>query len=127
VSTTAAWDAAAAAVARVGESAGVRACAVLDRRGELLAASAENDAVAHDGVAHDGAARDWAGQAERIWDAAADPARPAPVHVHVATEGGEVFAVRGEGGAIIAVADRFALASLMLCDLRAALRDLGRA
>jgi hypothetical protein len=117
VSATAATDAAAAAVARLGEGAGVRACAVLDRSGEVLAASADNDR----------AARDWAGQAERIWDAAADPARPAPVHVHVATEGGEVFAVRGEGGAIIAVADRFALASLMLCDLRAALRDLGRA
>lgn len=114
MSTTAA---AAAAVARIGESAGVRACAVLDRRGELLAASAEND----------GAALDWAGQAERIWAAAADPTRPAPVHVHVATEGGEVFAVRGDGAAIVAIADRFALASLMLCDLRAALRDLDAA
>ncbi|GIK77027.1 MAG: hypothetical protein EDQ89_11130 [Acidobacteria bacterium] len=108
----AATDAAAAAVARLGEGAGVRACAVLDSGGELLAASADND---------------WAAQAERIWDAAADPQRPAPAHVHVATDGGEVFAVRGPAGAIIAVADRFALASLMLCDLRAALRGLDRA
>lgn len=102
-------DAAAAAVARLCEGAGVRACAVLGPRGELIAASAEND---------------WSAQAGRIWEAAADPERPAPAHVHVATDGGEVFAVRGGSGSIIAVADRFALASLMLCDLRAALRDL---
>lgn len=102
-------DAAAAVVARLGEGAGVRACAVLDPGGELLAASADGD---------------WAVQARRIWEAAADPERPAPVHVHVATDGGELFAVRGGRGAIIAVADRFTLASLMLCDLRAALRDL---
>jgi hypothetical protein len=122
VSAPAATDAAAAAVARLCEGAGVRACAVLDSGGEVLAASAGND-----GAARDWAARDWAGQAERIWEAAAaDPERPAPVHVHVAIEGGEVFAVRDEGGAIIAVADRFALSSLMLCDLRAALRDLER-
>lgn len=121
MSAPAATDAAAAAVARLGEGAGVRACAVLDRSGEVLAASAEDDRAARDR-----AARDWAEQAERIWDAAADPARPPPVHVHIAIEGGEVFAVRDEGGAIIAVADRFALSSLMLCDLRAALRDLER-
>ncbi len=109
MSATAATDAAAAAVEQLGAGAGIRACAVLDPGGELLAASADND---------------WAAQARRIWEAAADPARPAPVHVHVATDGGEVFVVRGGSGTIIAVADRFALASLMLCDLRAALRGL---
>ena len=104
-----ATDPADAAVGRLTGSAGVRACALFDLDGELLAASGDND---------------WVGQARRIWSAAADPSRPAPVHVHVATDGGEVFAVRGGDLTIVAIADRFALASLVLCDLRAALRGL---
>lgn len=44
--------------------------------------------------------------------------------IHVATEQGEVFAVRGAGMVAIAVTERFALASLMLFDLRSILRDL---
>ena len=42
----------------------------------------------------------------------------------MAAEGGEVFATRVDGVTAIAVTDRFALSSLMLCDLRAALREL---
>jgi hypothetical protein len=105
--STAAADAAARAAARLTGGAGVRACALFDRDGELLAASGDND---------------WTTQAQRIWEAAADGSYPAPAHVHVATDGGEVFAVRGARTAIVAVTDRFALASLVLCDLRAALR-----
>lgn len=93
------------------ESAGLRACAIIGSGGELIAASSPND---------------WAAQAGRLWGAAADPSRPPPAHVHVAIDGGEVFAVRSGRASAIAIADRFALASLVLCDLRAALRRLGR-
>jgi len=93
----------------IDESAGLRACALIVA-GEVVAATA---------------AADWAAQSERLWAAAADADRPLPEHVHVAVDGGEVFAVRGEHGSVIGLADRFALASLVLCDLRAALRRLG--
>src|SRR5919201_1585895 len=63
-----------------------------------------------------------------------DPRRPGPdaartepaTHVHVATEEGEAFAVRHEGLAMVSVADRFTLSSLMIFDMRAVLRDLTR-
>ena len=49
----------------------------------------------------------------------------APVEqIHIATEQGEVFAVRAGGFVAVAVAERFALASLMLFDMRAVLREL---
>jgi predicted regulator of Ras-like GTPase activity (Roadblock/LC7/MglB family) len=55
----------------------------------------------------------------------ADRAGEEPVEqVHIATEQGEVFAIRTAGLAAISVTDRFALASLMLFDLRSALRQL---
>jgi hypothetical protein len=44
----------------------------------------------------------------------------------VATEDGEAFAVRHEDLAMVAVAERFTLASLMIFDMRAVLRDLVR-
>ena len=110
---TAAADRAEGVVAElIEESAGLRACAIIGPGGELIAASAAND---------------WAAQAERLWSAAADPSRPAPVHVHVAIAGGELFAVRSNHASAIGIADRFALASLVLCDLRAALRRLAPA
>jgi len=96
----------------IDRSAGLRACAFIDPGGRLLAASA-------DGV--------WSGQADRLWAAAADPSRPAAAYVHVAIDGGELFAVRSAHGSVIAITDRFALSSLMLCDLRAALRRLAPA
>lgn len=109
MSASAPAAAAALAVERLDALAGVRACAILDRDGGLLAASGRND---------------WAVQAARIWDAAGDPKRPAPAYVHVATDGGEVFAVRGRRADVVAIADRFTLASLLLCDLRDALRGV---
>ncbi len=57
-------------------------------------------------------------------DAAGDQAAS---HVHVATEDGEAFAVRHEGLVMVAVAERFTLASLMIFDMRAVLRDLAGA
>ena len=53
-----------------------------------------------------------------------DPAGADPAYVHVAIDGGELFAVRDERFTVIGIADRFSLASLILCDLRAALRRL---
>lgn len=43
---------------------------------------------------------------------------------HIATEQGEVFAVRHAGLTAVAVTDRFALSSLLFFDMRAVLRDL---
>jgi predicted regulator of Ras-like GTPase activity (Roadblock/LC7/MglB family) len=47
--------------------------------------------------------------------------------VHIATEQGEVFAIRREGLAAVAVTERFALASLLFFDMRSILRDLAGA
>jgi hypothetical protein len=91
------------------ESAGLRSCAVIDGHGEVLAATDS---------------REWAEQAERLWGAAADPGHADPAYVHVAIDAGELFAMRDERSTVIGVADRFSLASLILCDLRAALRRL---
>ena len=59
---------------------------------------------------------------------AADTAAGAPAtHTHVATEEGEVYAIRQGDLAMVAVTDRFTLASLVLADMRAALREAARA
>jgi hypothetical protein len=88
----------------------LRGCAILDGLGGALAASGDPERWASAGAALLTAA-----------DAAGDEAA---THVHVATEEGEAFAVRHEGLAMVAVADRFTLASLMIFDMRAVLRDL---
>ena len=104
-------QAAEAAVARLTEmSPDLRGCAVLDGGGRALAASGDPDGWASAGAALIGAADDAAGE-------------PAS-HVHVATEDGEAFAVRHEGLVMVAVAERFTLASLMVFDMRAVLRGL---
>ncbi len=55
----------------------------------------------------------------------ADRAGEEPVEqVHIATEQGEVFALRHAGLVAVAVSERFALASLMFFDMRSVLRDL---
>ncbi len=111
MSDQAAVTAAGQAIARLEETClDLRACAILDGEGEPLAATAEAD---------------WGACATELWGASTDAGRPAPTQVHVATIDGEVFLVRAHGGcSALAVTDRFALASLMFCDLRAALRDL---
>ncbi len=93
----------------IASSPGLRACAILDLKGAVVAESAPNE---------------WAAGATEIWSAATDESRPEPTQVHVANDDGEVYAVRGRAGSAIAVADRFTLASLMFCDLRSALRRL---
>jgi predicted regulator of Ras-like GTPase activity (Roadblock/LC7/MglB family) len=71
----------------------------------------------------------WAEDAAELL-AVADRAGAEPVEqVHIATEQGEVFALRHDGLTALAVTDRFALASVLFFDMRSILRDLaaGRA
>jgi hypothetical protein len=88
----------------------LRGCAVLGSDGRALAASGDPQL--------------WASAGGALL-AAADVAGGEPAsHAHVATEDGEAFAVRHQGLAMVAVAERFTLASLMIFDMRAVLRDL---
>jgi hypothetical protein len=88
----------------------LRGAVILDSAGDVLAATGSTDRWGEGGLALLGVADDAGGE---------------PVQqLHIATEQGEVFAVRSEGMAAIAVTERFALASLMLFDLRSILRDL---
>ena len=104
-------DAAEAALAFLAEmSPDLRGAAILAPDGAVLAASGENER--------------WREDAAELF-AVADRAGTEPAEqVHVATEQGEVFALRQSGLAAIAVTDRFALASLLFFDLRSTLRDL---
>lgn len=74
--------------------------------------------------ATDGA--DWSAGAARIWEAAEAGEREI-AYVHVGTEAGEVIAARGPAGSAIVLSERFPLASLVISDLRAVLRELDRA
>ncbi len=90
----------------------LRGGAILDSTGSVLAASDHADR--------------WSEDAQALLDVA-DRAGDEPVQqVHVATEQGEVFALRHDGLTAIAVTDRFALASLLFFDMRSVLRDLAR-
>jgi hypothetical protein len=96
----------------MGLSSDIRGGAILGPAG-VLAASGEREG--------------WAGPAAELLAAADAAASGAASHAHVATEDGEAYAVRLAGLAMVAVTDRFALASLVLADMRATLRDLARA
>jgi len=90
----------------------LRGGAILDSGGAVLAASD-----------HPGR---WREDAAALLEVA-DRAGEEPVEqVHIATEQGEVFALRHAGLAAIAVTDRFALASLLFFDMRSVLRDLAQ-
>jgi predicted regulator of Ras-like GTPase activity (Roadblock/LC7/MglB family) len=89
----------------------LRGAAILGPDGEVLAATGEEP-------------ERWGEDAAVLFEAA-DAAEGVPVEqVHIATEQGEVFALRHAGLAAVTVTDRFALASLMLFDLRSTLRQL---
>ena len=89
----------------------LRGAAILGPDGDVLAATGEEP-------------ERWAEDAAALF-AAADAAEGTPVEqVHIATEQGEVFAIRNAGLAAVAVTERFALASLMLFDMRSTLRQL---
>lgn len=113
--TAPSWESAEAALAFLAEmSPDLRGAAILGPEGEVLAASGEEPGR-------------WREDAAALF-AAADAAEAVPVEqVHIATEQGEVFAIRNEGLAAVAVSDRFALASLLLFDLRSLLRELAGA
>lgn len=99
-------------LARLSEaSRELRAAALFDASGVQLAATDEAD---------------WSAGAAALWRAVGAAQNGSGLQVHVGTEEGEVFAVRGPAGSIVATSERFALASLMLCDLRATLRELER-
>jgi hypothetical protein len=102
-----------AALAFIAEmSPDLRGAAILGGEGSVLAAGAESDS--------------WAEDVAGLL-VAADRAEGRPVEqVHVATEAGEVFAVREAGYVAVAVTERFALASLLFFDMRSALRRLSR-
>lgn len=114
--------------APVGHELGRRLLAQLRSQSPDLRAAALIGADGNQIAATDDA--DWTAGLERLW-AAAEPADTdgdgsggETVEVHVGTEAGEVFAVRGSRAAIVATSERFVLASLMFCDLRAVLRAL---
>lgn len=89
----------------------LRGAAILGPDGEVLAGTGEEPDR-------------WAEDAAALFEVA-DAAEEVPVEqVHIATEQGEVFAVRNAGLAAVTVTDRFALASLMLFDMRSTLRQL---
>jgi predicted regulator of Ras-like GTPase activity (Roadblock/LC7/MglB family) len=104
-------DAAEAALAFLAEmSPDLRGAAILDSGGAVLAAAGERER--------------WGEDAAALF-AVADRAGAEPAEqIHVATEQGEVFALRHGGLAAVAVTERFALASLMFFDMRATLREL---
>jgi predicted regulator of Ras-like GTPase activity (Roadblock/LC7/MglB family) len=90
----------------------LRGAAILDGAGGTLAAT--------------DSAEQWAEDTAALLEVA-DRAGGEPVdQLHIATEQGEVFAVRHAGLVAVAVTDRFALASLLLFDMRSALRLLAR-
>jgi predicted regulator of Ras-like GTPase activity (Roadblock/LC7/MglB family) len=90
----------------------LRGGAILTADGTVLAAS--------------GDAADWAEEAVKLLRVA-DAAGEGPVEqVHIATQAGEVFALRHAGFAAVMVTERFALASLTLFDMRSALRELAK-
>jgi predicted regulator of Ras-like GTPase activity (Roadblock/LC7/MglB family) len=106
-------DAAEAALAFLAEmSPDLRGAAILDGEGAVLAAAGDRER--------------WREDAAALFEIA-DRAGAEPVEqVHVATEQGEVFALRHAGLAAVVVSERFALASLLFFDMRATLRDLAR-
>lgn len=108
-SAVAQLDAAGAVDALVEMCADLRSCAIVAAGGEVLAASA---------------ARDWGAQVQAIWEALDADDGATASQVHVATVEGELFAARSDGLTAVGLTDRFALASLMFCDLRSVLRGL---
>lgn len=86
----------------------IRGCAILD--GEKVAAAS-------------GSETRWVEAAGALLAAADRAAGEEATHAHVATEEGEVFAVRSGRLSMVAVTARFTLASLVFADMRAALRQ----
>lgn len=104
-------ETAAAALAYLTEmSPDLRGGAILSADGAVLSASGDPGR--------------WRDDVAELLDAA-DRAEGEPVEqVHIATEQGEVFALRHAGLTAVAVTERLTLASLLFFDMRSVLRDL---
>src|SRR5690349_7347870 len=104
-------ESAATALAYLNEmSPDLRGGAILSTDGAVLAASGDSSRW-----------RDDVGELLAV----ADRAEGEPIEqLHIATEQGEVFALRHAGLTAVAVTDRLALASLLFFDMRSVLRDL---
>ena len=106
--------AAEAALAFLGEmSPDLRGAAILESGGTVLAASGDLER--------------WREGAAALFAVADRTGGEPSEQLHVATEQGEVFALRHAGLAAVVVTERFALASLMFFDMRSTLRDLATA
>jgi predicted regulator of Ras-like GTPase activity (Roadblock/LC7/MglB family) len=104
-------DSATTALAYLREmSPDLRGGAILAGDGAVLAASGDAERWREDGAA--------------LLEVADRAGAETVEQVHIATEQGEVFALRHAGLAAIAVTDRFALSSLLFFDMRSVLRDL---
>ena len=88
----------------------LRGAAILDAGGAVLAATDDP--------------RRWEEDVAALLAVADRAGGEAVEQIHIATEQGEVFAIRNAGLAAVAVTDRFALASVLFFDLRSILRDL---
>lgn len=90
----------------------LRGAAILAADGAVLAATGEPER--------------WREDAAALLEVADAAGREPAEQVHVATEQGEVFALRHAGLVAVVVAERFALASLLFFDMRSTLRGLAR-
>ena len=95
-------------------STDIRAAAVLDPSGAVVARSGFDDGDA-DGVRE---------LVTEVFERAAEAGGAAADQVEVSLPEGAVYAVRDGGWTIAVVAGRFALSSLMFYDLRMVIRDL---
>lgn len=111
--TSATSESAAGALAYLTEmSPDLRGGAILAGDGMVLAASNHPDR--------------WGEDVAALFEVA-DRAGNEPIEqLHIATEQGEVFALRHAGLAAVAVTERLALASLLFFDMRSVLRDLAK-
>jgi hypothetical protein len=100
--------AAAAAAGFQSLSSTMRGCAIFDEEG-MLAATGDGER--------------WYEAGRALVEAADGATASEASHAHVATEEGEAFVLRLGGVVMVAVTDRFVLASLVFADMRAALRD----
>jgi predicted regulator of Ras-like GTPase activity (Roadblock/LC7/MglB family) len=91
----------------------LRGGAILTGDGTVLAASGDAAAWAEEAV-----------NLLRVADAAGNEPEEPVEQVHVATQAGEVFALRAHGLVAVTVTERFALASLTFFDMRSVLREL---
>jgi len=85
--------------------------AIVDSRGTVVAAT-------------EGEPGEWQAPVDRLLAAADEGEAGKAVELHIADPGGEVFAVREAGAALIAIAERFVLASLLAFDMRTVLRGM---